>query len=133
MSKKGKKSRRKLKVFFLAVFLLIALAMSLFFLQPLNVISVKAEYIGAHIHFIGGSPYICLIFKVKNPRATGVTATVEIDLSDLGVPTSRVLTILDDTTGNRVNYTVKGTYKISLVIDLSSNEVRKFHVVLKQS
>lgn len=133
MSRKNKKSKRKLKVFFLAIFLLSALVMSLFFLQPLNVISVKASYDGAHVHFIGGSPYFCLIFKVQNPRITGVTATVEIDLSSLGVPASNVLGVIDEKTKNTLDYTVKGTYKIYIILGLSSNEVRKFHVILKRS
>ncbi|HID15909.1 MAG TPA: hypothetical protein EYP16_03790 [Candidatus Atribacteria bacterium] len=132
MSKRDRKGKRKIKVLFLAILLLIALAMSLFFLQPLSVINVKAEYEGAHIHFIGGTPHICLIFKVQNPRTTAVTATVEIDLSSQRVPASRVLIIVDEN-GNKLDYSIKNTYKISLVLDLSGSEVKRLHVFIKRS
>lgn len=127
-----RKGKRRVKVLFLSFFMLIALALSLFFLQPLNVISIKAEYEGAHLHFIEASPHICLIFKVQNPRGYGVRATIEIELSDQGVPVWRILTVIDDS-GNKFSFNVKGNYAISLEVSLSPNEIKRFHVVLKRS
>ncbi|MCS7385882.1 MAG: hypothetical protein NDF55_03970 [archaeon GB-1867-005] len=130
MPKVKRKRGLILKLFAAAIISMAIIGLSIYFLQPLNVVNLKAKYKGAHVHAFSGAYRICLIFEVKNDRSAAVVANVEIDLSGQGVPVSRITQVIDGKTGSRLEYEVKSNYVIVVRLSLDPNEVRQIHVVL---
>ncbi|MEM0084795.1 MAG: hypothetical protein QW743_06940 [Candidatus Methanomethylicia archaeon] len=126
---------KSLKFLSLLFLLLISIGVLTVFLMSIpEKVEVKAKFNSVSLYISGGSYRFCLVYLVTNPKPYKTLVYVTVDLRDadigMGISTSNVLGIVDNSTKNLISYDVSGSYILKFVLEMSANEIRAILVLL---